>query len=243
MEEASSSQLIEKIDPDPPRPPKPKTVYFASEGDTHLFLSSPNSLDNEPRIVIFVVSSHAMAPVCDAWAHMVMRHVDRCKLEAETVENVGSAADGAVAFVPLPDDDPDGLEVLLNIAHLRFDRVPEKLKFKRLLAVAVLMEKYGVTQMVRPWWQRWLAAVKDKANVPGYEELLYIAWAFGEEKMLKSGVDHLIRSVRLDEEERLVTPKGVILDFSNENKHFPPYIEGKSDKGHKMAQDSYWEEN
>lgn len=236
MEEAPS-QLIEKIDPDPPQPQQPKTVYFSSEGDTHLFLSSPNSPDNEPRILIFVVSSHAMAPVCDAWAHMATRH-DRCK-EEEMAENVGSADGGGVASVPLPDDDPDGLEVLLNIAHLRFDRVPEKLKFKRLLAVAVLMEKYGVTKMVRPWWQRWLAAVKDKAHVPGYEELLYIAWAFGDEKVLKSGVDHLIRSVGLDEEERFITPKGVILDFSNETKHFPPYIEGKLDKGHRMVQDSY----
>lgn len=236
MEEVPS-QLIEKIDPDPPQPQQPKTVYFSSEGDTHLFLSSLNSPDNELRVVIFVVSSHAMASVCDAWADMVMGHVDCCK-EEEPVEN--GSADGGVASIPLPDDDPDGLEVLLNIAHLRFDRVPEKLKFKRLLAVAVLMEKYGVTKSVRPWWQRWLATVKDKANVPGYEELLYIAWAFGDEKMLKSGVDHLIRSVRFDvEEERSVTPKGVILDFSNEKKHFPPCIEGKLDKGHKMVQDSY----
>ncbi|KAK7734345.1 hypothetical protein SLS57_000038 [Botryosphaeria dothidea] len=52
--------------------------------------------------------------------------------------------------IPLPDDDPEGLAILLNIAHFRFERVLMVLTFHGLLHVAILTEKYRATKMVRP---------------------------------------------------------------------------------------------
>ena len=43
------------------------------------------------------------------------------------------------------DDNSISLSILLNIAHLRFKKVPESLDFDRLVNLTILTDKYGPT--------------------------------------------------------------------------------------------------
>lgn len=68
--------------------------------------------------------------------------------------------------------------------------------------------------------------------MPGCEEVLYVAWAFGEEETFREIVDRLILTVKLNYDEDCVTPDGIVVSSSKEEgKRFPPYIQGQSEKG------------
>jgi hypothetical protein len=48
------------------------------------------------------------------------------------------------AEVPLPDDDPTAFQILLDIIHHRFRRVPKKLDLNTAMEIAILVDKYQV---------------------------------------------------------------------------------------------------
>lgn len=186
-----------------------EVIYFDRDGDTRLLLDA----DQEPRI--FVVSSKAMTLVCDSWNRM---------LSPNSHFKEARQGDGREIF--LPDDDSDGLEILLNIAHLHFDRVPQELGFEDLLAVSVLTEKYGATRLVRPWVKRWLEGNKSLIDEPGHEEWLWVAWAFGESEIFEKLSRRLALECSVNQVGKLVTPQDKVLDPESITDYFPPEIIG-----------------
>lgn len=187
------------------RPPEPEITYFDRNGDTRLLLDP----ENEPRV--FVVSYKAVSAVCDAWDRMLSP--DGPFKEANQ--------DGSVS---LSDDDPEGLTIILNIAHLHFNRVPHRLNFRKLLSVAVLTEKYGTTKIVRPWYRGWMKGTRKLAKRAGYEEWLWIAWAFGEDDTFERVAKSLVMKVSVDEQGQCVNARGKVLDSLSDESHFPPGI-------------------
>ncbi|KAF4534771.1 Nuclear pore protein [Lasiodiplodia theobromae] len=160
---------------------EPAVLYFDEDGDTRLSLTR---CDPERT---YVVSSKAMSLVCSAWKSMLSRN--NGFKEGTLVESN--------CAIPLPDDDPEALELLLNIAHMRFERIPKTLTFDDLLAVADLTEKYGAVKILRPWLKDWLKDIEHLVKEPGYEEWLFIAWAFGEEEIFTRLSNRLVREVHL----------------------------------------------
>ncbi|KAI1504928.1 hypothetical protein F5X99DRAFT_416338 [Biscogniauxia marginata] len=94
-------------------------------------------------------------------------------------------------IVRLPDDDPDALEVFLNIAHNRFQHVSSfgaRITPKRLYDLTVLADKYDLTHLLRPWVQGWLDAVHYQSvppNSPFPHERLWISWVLGDQDLFK----------------------------------------------------------
>ena len=77
--------------------------------------------------------------------------------------------------VPLPDDYPDGLLVILYILHCRFDVMPKKITPNILMQVVLLADKYDVVKILTPFAQTWLADVRS--HIPkarGSENLYWI---------------------------------------------------------------------
>jgi len=52
------------------------------------------------------------------------------------------------AEVPLPDDDPTAFQILLDIIHHRYRRVPKKLDLDTVAEIAILVDKYQVHEYV-----------------------------------------------------------------------------------------------
>ncbi len=90
-------------------------------------------------------------------------------------------AGATISQIPLPDDDPDALLLLLRIAHLKFKDLPDTLSFRALYKLAVVCDKYDAVGAVRPFWDKFGGPFLSHIKEQGYEEWLYIAWTFGIE--------------------------------------------------------------
>ncbi|KAH6675915.1 hypothetical protein B0J14DRAFT_587588 [Halenospora varia] len=90
------------------------------------------------------------------------------------------------------------LLVLLNIAHLRFRIVPEKLGYRELLGVAILCDQYDCVELVRPWLGTWTCYEAIQCFVVGHEQWLFIAWVFGREDTFSRLSSALVRSLAVD---------------------------------------------
>jgi hypothetical protein len=123
--------------------------------------------------------------------------------------------------IPLPEDSLDALTILLWIAHLHFNKVPARLEFEELLAVAVLTDKYQATQMVSPWLSGWVKNLKNTVCKDGYEEWLWIAWEFGLADIFKDVANKLFWESRTNANGDCVTARGKVL-----TENMPPEIIG-----------------
>ncbi|KAK7539783.1 uncharacterized protein J3D65DRAFT_666469 [Phyllosticta citribraziliensis] len=133
---------------------------FDPDGDIRLVVYDRSA--DAPIKKTFVVESKIMSRASDAWKAMLTGGFMESRPEPGRE-------------VELPEDDPLALEVLLNIAHMRYHLVPEVLDFPVLVQVTVLTDKYGATGLLRPWYKLWLASVEKHLLDPGYEEWLWIA--------------------------------------------------------------------
>lgn len=94
--------------------------------------------------------------------------------------------------VKLPDDDPKPMEVLLNIAHCRFDLVSEirahdTSTIGDLYDIAVVTDKYDCTALIRPWAQKWSLfnnMVGEQITSDLYR-LAWISWELGDIGLFK----------------------------------------------------------
>jgi hypothetical protein len=73
------------------------------------------------------------------------------------------------------------MEILFNIIHSHFDRIPEVLSLQRLFKVLVVAEKYDMTQLVRPWIKDWFAPHRENVRPNHYALMLCTTWELGAE--------------------------------------------------------------
>ncbi|KAL1643529.1 hypothetical protein SLS58_004889, partial [Diplodia intermedia] len=127
----------------------PSTIFFDPQGDTRLLVK----VDESDKV--FVVCAKAMCLACDAW---------KCMLSPDGFFKEAQPAADGMREVELPEDDGNALAILLNIAHLRFDEVPETLTFSELLALSVLTDKYGAAKLVKPRVKTWIELHDNNNN-------------------------------------------------------------------------------
>lgn len=190
-------------------------VYFDPDGDTRLLVTA----DGVEKV--FIVSSKIMTRVCDSWNHM---------LSPGGYFTESQPGPDGMKEVSLPDDDGDALSILLNIAHLNFEKVPDGLKFRKLLAVSVLTDKYGATKLVRPWVKAWVGQQIHKLEAFGHEEWLWMAWEFGLQCHFDTLVATLTRNARLENGRCCILHSSGCKKFlspQKENDFYPPDILGK----------------
>jgi hypothetical protein len=84
--------------------------------------------------------------------------------------------------IPLPEDDSNLFEVLLNILHYRHRAVPETIALREFVKFAILVDKYQISlETIEIHTTRWMAALKP--GIPddieaGVEDWICIAWVF-----------------------------------------------------------------
>ena len=94
----------------------------------------------------------------------------------------------------LEDDYPYALTAILLALHCRDEMVPIDPKFKDLVGLAVVCDKYDCRGGVLSWVDTWTAAWKPRMLEGGYEEWLFVAWVFG----IKEGFGKLSRKLILE---------------------------------------------
>ncbi|QSZ33629.1 hypothetical protein DSL72_005197 [Monilinia vaccinii-corymbosi] len=64
--------------------------------------------------------------------------------------------------IPLPDDDPDAMRILVDIVHCHHKDVPRKVKLGLLTHLAVLVDKYRLHEAVQIYSDMWISHAKKK---------------------------------------------------------------------------------
>lgn len=84
--------------------------------------------------------------------------------------------------VPLPDDDPTALNILLDIVHGRVRAVPRAVTLKTMTELSVLVDKYQMLEVVELYAEVWMNTLKTSVPMFFTADLLAwlsISWVFG----------------------------------------------------------------
>lgn len=192
-----------------------EVVYFDDEGDVRVVVH------DEGVQKVFITSSKAMSLFCDPWERMFAGNFKEAQ-----------AGEDGTKEVSLPEDDPKALTILLNIAHLRFDKLPKQsLWFEGLRDLIVLSNKYCTTILLKPWIDVWSDYLRERSAELGYEygreELLFVYWELGEELKLQNLTIRLAKEVEISANGKCVNKKGKVLDPDEGFCYFPPGLLGK----------------
>ncbi|THV45185.1 hypothetical protein BGAL_0519g00020 [Botrytis galanthina] len=83
--------------------------------------------------------------------------------------------------LPLPDDDPAAMKILINIIHGRISMVPLKIELNSFSQMAVLVDKYQcreVVQLLPPVWKNGLSHTLSEGRWVNIVQWVCIAWQF-----------------------------------------------------------------
>jgi hypothetical protein len=138
--------------------------FAGGRGDFKLIAKHDGS---ESALVSFLVSSSAMILACKPWARML-----RGKFR--------NGRAGSLKILDFTEDNHLALRILVDITHLRFSRVPCNLKLADLAEVAILTDKYDLTDLAAPWVKGWAEQLYPSIEEKGNEShWLRISWEYG----------------------------------------------------------------
>ena len=113
-------------------------------------------LRNDTTAYDLLVSSHALSLVSPVFSAMF----NDAFVESQ---NLSSAS---TRQIDLPDDDPELMKALCDIAYMRTADIPSRHKEDFLVEFAVLCDKYDCTQAVRPWSGIWFSSLFTACSLP-----------------------------------------------------------------------------
>lgn len=97
----------------------------------------------------------------------------------------GGGFDQMPPTLDFPDVDTAAMEVLLNIVHAKFIKVPEKPDLTLLCNIVLMADRFEMLHVLRPWAQRWADMTDDtdawkseQEDAPNIEDLQRITCAY-----------------------------------------------------------------
>ncbi|KAI8307384.1 hypothetical protein K4K61_003578 [Colletotrichum sp. SAR11_59] len=150
-------------DHDPPSPISGELVSFDPNGDLYLHVGA----GVEEKAKTYFVCSKALARASTVFRKM---------LYGGFAESGHSDVDHGWT-VDLPEDRQQPMEMMLNIVHGAFEKLPEKIELTELYTFLVVTEKYDATNITRPWAKGWMEGVKTSMQNP---LLLGVAYELGD---------------------------------------------------------------
>jgi hypothetical protein len=142
---------------------------------------SPPDLEgpkSQREIHMLVSSKHLML------ASPVFRAMFQCSnfQEGDALRSSGKVK------VPLPDDDPAALKILLDIVHGRVRQVPRQVNLQIMTDLSVLVDKYQMLEVVELYAEIWMSTLKMSVPMFFTADLLpwlSISWVFGLAEQFK----------------------------------------------------------
>ncbi|PQE27457.1 hypothetical protein CJF31_00009080 [Rutstroemia sp. NJR-2017a BVV2] len=128
----------------------------------------------EPREIFMLVSSKHM---------MLVSAVFKAMLQHGNFSEGAALRFNGKAEVPLPEDDPDALKILVDVIHSRHKHVPKKVDLDLLTHVAILVDKYRLHEAVELYSDIWIKGLLPTVpkSIQGGDAVLQwlcIAWVF-----------------------------------------------------------------
>ena len=101
--------------------------------------------------------------------------------------------------IPLPEDDPDALLILLNVIHGHMRKVPLNVDLHTLTQLAILVDKYGILEGVEIFTNVWFSNLKHEIPQTYTEDIpswICICWVFGKPEEFKQTTRLALRQGR-----------------------------------------------
>jgi hypothetical protein len=95
--------------------------------------------------LVFQACSRALARSSPAWNELLYGEL----WERKEQQN------GDLWEIPLPEDDPDDLRVMLFIVHFNFEALPKTVTFELFFGLTVLSKKYDMVASLKHFWRDW----------------------------------------------------------------------------------------
>lgn len=110
---------------------------------------------------------------------------------------LASSTQDSPVSVTLKEDDPDALEVILNITHFKGHLVPTTLEPKKIFAVASLCDKYDMAEALKGYSMLWTEKLTIE-DIKGRSAIRWLAaaWAFKSEVLFKLVTAYLVKNVK-----------------------------------------------
>lgn len=167
-----------------------KMVKLNPDGDLRLNMA-PH--DNEPYA--FRVCSAMLRRHSPVWKAMLFG--------PGWIKSKPSAA-GKDWVVNLLEDPASPIEIILDIIHGRFERVPQTLRLEDLYNLLVFTNKYDMSGILRPWCSQWIKVARRFClDTNGIRRWLFVAWELGDEILFALRLGEIALRARVDEEGRL----------------------------------------
>ncbi|KAH8893064.1 hypothetical protein GQ53DRAFT_597820, partial [Thozetella sp. PMI_491] len=141
----------------------------------------------------YLVCSKSFSRTCHAWETLLYGPFSERKPEDESIDWV----------VELPEDSPESLSIILSIIHSTFD-IPPVLDLKNLYRLAILVDKYDLAHLLRPWVKSWLEGLKPWEGKPGAELLSWVAWVLGDEELFTKSTSYILLNARINAQRELI---------------------------------------
>ena len=77
--------------------------------------------------------------------------------------------------VELPEDDPSGMTIIMNIAHARYNHIPRIISDDHLLQISILCDKYQMVESLKTFLDSWNKSLKSsKLSAPDAAFVTYV---------------------------------------------------------------------
>nr|CAF06009.1 related to nuclear pore protein [Neurospora crassa] len=151
-------------------------------GDEDSGLSQPQRL----RVCSFALRRHS--PV---WKQMLF---------GPWKESKPANAESEVWIVELPDDPFRPMQIVLDIIHGRFSKIPRSLGLDELYKLVILTNKYDMTETLRPWCADWAHIARGDLSSADTLKSLFIAWELGDEDLFALRIEEISVNTSLEAE-------------------------------------------
>ncbi|KAL8405018.1 hypothetical protein RB594_009776 [Gaeumannomyces avenae] len=161
-------------------PPAAAPIYkaFDDRGDLQLLVGVA------PDQYKFIVCSRALSRASPVFSTM---------LNGPWTEKQPVSGDWVVE---LPDDDPTSLRRVLTIIHGRFREVPDTIPLEDLHRLCICVDKYDITEYLRPWAKAWCLSMESKmdSSIENSARIAWVAWVLGNRDLLERSIRPLLWS-------------------------------------------------
>lgn len=112
--------------------------------------------------------------------------------------------------LPVGDDNPEALEIILYAIHLQNSKVPKVIKdSKTIWNIAVICDKYDCAAAISVWVDLWVGEWnRHSPSSDTYGEWVFIAWVFGLGKIFTTVTRKIILEGYYDKEGGALLSKG-----------------------------------
>ncbi|KAK3989431.1 hypothetical protein QBC44DRAFT_241627 [Cladorrhinum sp. PSN332] len=129
-------------------------------------------------------------------------------------------------LVTLGGDEPDGLQILLQLIHAsRLAEIPTPISIENLNSVVALVKAYDLFHVVQPWARSWMdAAAKEAASSSSIKTIVlinWIAWEMGNRYLFDATANTLASQVSCDANNGLRDTNGDRLEEESFVVHVP----------------------